>query len=171
MSKTSAIAELVIAGILTGYTALAAKDVADGKTPREFSRDSFLEAAIQGGMGALYMDFILGTIQNPGASSVVANIAGPTASFADQVALIAAKAANGDDFAFRLAKLARTNTPFMNMFYAKGLLDYMITRNLNERFNPGWKTRETSRLHEKGQERLAGPFGIPLRGFEDDGAI
>ena len=132
------VANLVLASTVLGYTSMVAKDLVKGREPRDPTDPRTMMAALQqgGGMG-IYGDFLFGEAKSRTGGTLISNLAGPTLSSLDDATDIWRRIRNGDDAAAKTFSTALSNTPFMNVFYLRPLLDYTILNSLTEAMNPG----------------------------------
>jgi hypothetical protein len=64
----------------------------------------------------------------------------------------------GDDTASSAFRLLIANTPFLNLFYLRTTLDYLILYQIQEALDPGSLRRMERRVErEQGQEFLIAP--------------
>lgn len=146
---------------LFGYASMAMKDLAKGKTPRD-PKDprTILAAFAQGGGVGLYGDFIFGEYDRYGRSFLSA-AAGPTFSSLGTAMEIKTGIMKGDDVAAKSFKEALNQTPFLNLFYTRTVLDYLILYNIQEGLNPGYLNRmEKGIMENNGQEFIIPPSEV-----------
>ena len=165
--KISGIAQLALGTAAMGYLTMTLKDVFKGQTPRD-PRDprTVMAAMIQGGGYGIMGDYLFGQYSRFG-QSAVESLAGPTVGTASdllRVLDIARGAAVSDptvqlkDAGPQLLRIAQNNTPFLNMFYARRALDYLLFHSLQESMNPGYLRRaERSMQKQTGQTYFLSP--------------
>ena len=163
------VATLVLTSTVLGYMSMVAKDLAKGREPRDPSDPRTMMAALQqgGGMG-IYGDFLFGEAKSRTGGTLVSNLAGPTLSTADDLTDIWRRIRNGDDAAAKTFNTVLSNTPFMNVFYLRPVLDYAILHSLTEAMNPGALRRRealVTKENEQGwlrrpSENFADPLGL-----------
>jgi hypothetical protein len=113
---------------------------------------------VQGGGFGIYGDFLFGEMRNRMGGGVLATAAGPTLGTIDDLADLWGRVRNGDDSAAAAFKLAVNNTPYMNLFYTRAALDYLVLYQIQEALNPGAVRRMEQRVErENGQEFLLSP--------------
>src|SRR5690606_6705303 len=134
------LASLIVQSAFFGYGAMVIKDLAKGREPREFSRKTALAALAQGGGLGIYGDFLFGEYSRYG-NSALATLAGPTFGQFDDIIDLYQKFRDGDDAAASVVRIAINNTPFVNLFYTRIALDYLIIYRLQEMANPGYLKR------------------------------
>ena len=68
------------------------------------------------------------------------------------------RALRGDDVAATALNVMLNNTPFINLFYSRLLLNYLFIWDLQESLNPGYLRRAERRMErEHGQHFLIQP--------------
>ena len=154
---STSMAQMIAGTTLFGYFAMSMKDIARGREPRQvpfFSDDlttgqSFKilsQAMTQGGGFGIYGDFLLGEYNRYGRSAL-SSIAGPTFGQIDEVAALFSQLKSGDtDIAAESFKLLINNTPGINLFYLRSMLNYMILYDMQEMLNPGYLRRMERRI-------------------------
>ncbi|AUR93059.1 hypothetical protein NVP1182O_17 [Vibrio phage 1.182.O._10N.286.46.E1] len=159
------VASLFAALTVGGYVAMTAKDMAKGRSPRDpLAPKTWLAAAVQGGGAGIYGDFLFGDMKNRFGGGAVSTFLGPTAGTADQVVDIFQRLRDGDDTASTAFTALLNNTPYMNLFYTRTALDYMILYDVRESLNPGYMRRMERRImKENEQEFLLPPSKNALR--------
>jgi len=169
----SGLSQLIVMTTLFGYASLTAKSYLRGQTPREFTDDpghnaKLLFAAMsQGGGLGIYGDFLFGEYSRYGRSAL-ATAAGPTLGQFDTVMDIYTRIRQGKDFKADLLRTAINNTPFINLFYTRMALDYLILYQLQETMNPGYLRRMERRImREQGQQFRVPPSHLIPRGGGD----
>jgi len=152
------LAQLIVTSTLMGYASMALKDLAKGRTPRDPTKSGadaakiVLAAMVQGGGAGIYGDFLFGAASRFG-SGTIESLAGPTLSTAGRVVDLYHRALQGDDFAARAFNEALNNTPFVNLFYTRAALNYLVFYRLQETMNPGYlrrMERETEKDNAQG---------------------
>lgn len=146
------LAHLIVGTTLFGYLSMVAKDVIKGRTPREMTDPKVAFAAMaQGGGFGIYGDFLFGEFSRYGRSAL-ATAAGPTLGQIDDLAELWTNLRNGEDFAANIMRLMINNTPFINLFYTRMALDYLILYQLQEMANPGYLQRMESRIQRENNQ-------------------
>lgn len=170
--RAAGIVHMIAASVVFGYAAMAAKDMAKGRTPRDPTDPKTWAAAfVQGGGAGIYGDFIFGEYNRFG-RGFLASAGGPTAAAVEDVVDLWNKAKRGDDLAASSLRTALAHTPFANLFYTRVALDYLVLYQLQEMANPGFLRRMERRVEkENGQNVIlrpsdAIPFGGGSRIFE-----
>jgi hypothetical protein len=152
---------VVATSLLFGYAAMTLKDLAKGRTPRDPSDPGTYGAAMaQGGGIGIFGDILTSQVTNRGQDAGIA-LLGPTAADvlgSQGIAGIAARAAEGRDPSAAASRFITGNTPFLNLFYTRLVLDYAVLWNLQEWANPGSLRRMERELEDRtGQEFLISP--------------
>jgi hypothetical protein len=153
------LANLIVMTTVFGYGSMVAKDLIKGRTPRDpEDPKTWVAAMVQGGGFGIYGDFLFGEMRNRMGGGVLATAAGPTLGTIDDLADLWGRVRNGDDSAAAAFKLAVNNTPYMNLFYTRAALDYLVLYQIQEALNPGAVRRMEQRVErENGQEFLLSP--------------
>lgn len=164
----------LIAGLLIlGYAAQSAKDAIRGYEPREFLNEqggprlkTIASALLQSGGAGIYGDFLFGEASRSG-NSVLENLAGPVASDLSRWVGLWQKARTGEATAGAALSQALSSTPFLNMFYARPVLDYLVLNAAREALTPGYLARQDQRRRQDfGQDPFLAPsdrMAFPLR--------
>lgn len=160
-------AKLIVTLTALGYVSMAAKDLAKGRTPRDPAKPQTMVAAMaQGGGFGIYSDFLFARANRFG-GGLLETAAGPTVGDLSDLGDIFLKTR---DYATGVSKDApdveawnffKGNTPFMNLFYTRAALDYLILYDMQEALSPGSLRRMERRLKEEnGQEFLIPPSQV-----------
>jgi len=141
---------LIVGTTAMGYLSIAAKDLAKGKTPRDPGELKTWQAAmIQGGGAGIYGDFLFGEFNRFGHHQLWSSALGPTAGVVEDVFDIWSRLKRGDDAAAQTFRAAVNNTPFVNLFYTRMALDYLILYQIQESLNPGYLRRMERRMEQE----------------------
>ena len=146
---------LAVALTMLGGLAVQLKDLLAGRDPRDMTEAKFwTAAAIQGGGAG-----ILGDIVYTGAGGQSRaglpnwfNLAGPVFSTAAEAINLsvgnAAQFAQGKDtdFGAEAFRFTRSNMPFVNLWYARAVLDQAVFHDLQEYLSPGYIGKMESRI-------------------------
>jgi predicted GNAT family acetyltransferase len=137
---------------ILGYGAMATKDLLKGRNPRDpLDYKTWMAALAQSGGLGIYGDFLFGEVaRNSG--SLVSTIAGPVAGLGDSVMNLFQRMRDGDDVAAASFRALLNNTPFLNIFYLRPLLDYLILFNIQESLNPGFLRRMEQRIERENNQ-------------------
>lgn len=161
LDKTG-LAALIVGTTSLGYVAMTAKEYVKGKNPRTVSdmgdAASVVSAAmVQGGGLGIYGDFLFGEYNRFG-GGLVGTLGGPAAGTVEDLAKLYSntkdwmkgdrkKAPAADAF-----NLAKDNTPFLNLFYARMALDHLILFKVQEAMNPGYLKRMEQRTKQQNNQ-------------------
>lgn len=156
-----AMAHTIVMSTILGYVAMSAKDMLKGRTPRDpTDPKTWFASASQGGGFGIYGDFIFGEYNRFG-NTLLSSMAGPTIGQVDDMADLWTRIRNGDDVGASAFRMLVNNTPFINLFYTRMALDYMILYRMQEAMNPGYLRRMEKRIErENNQELLLRPSSI-----------
>lgn len=158
-SEARQFAHFIVTLTALGYLSMVLKDVAKGRVPRD-PRDprTWGAAFIQGGGAGVYGDFLFARENRFGggfADTVLGPALGTGVSAVDLAlqsrdesikALYGEKSDIPDTQAFNFFK---NNTPFLNLFYSRAALDYLILYDLQESLSPGSLRRMERRLKDQ----------------------
>jgi hypothetical protein len=161
------VARLITASTIAGYAAMTAKDMLKGRSPRDTSDPkTYLRAFTQGGGAGIYGDFLFGEFNRIG-QSPAETLAGPTLGVGFDAVKLWSRLVRGDADAGDALRLAQNNTPFLNLFYTRIVLDHLILHDMQEWVAPGTLERMQRRAKEEtGQTFLVSPADR-LRPFTD----
>lgn len=148
-------AGLAVALTTLGGLAMQLKELAAGRDPRDMTEARFwTAAAVQGGGAG-----ILGDLAYTGAGGNSRaglpnwfNLAGPVFSTAAEAIDLtvgnAAQFARGQDtnIGAEALRFARSNTPFVNLWYARAVLDQAVFHDLQEYLSPGYLGKMQGRI-------------------------
>ena len=162
--NVGAIASYIAASSVLGYVALQMKEMAKGRSPREMGGDLAIASMLQGGGLGIFGDFLLGQTNRFG-NSLTETIVGPGIGTLADAQKILSKAIAGEDLGSEVLNFGKSNAPFINMFYTRTALDYLILYQLQEMANPGYLRRTERRIQrEQGQTFLFPPSRAIPRG-------
>lgn len=152
MTEVTGTAQLFLWMTLFGYGAMSAKDALRGRTPRDPTDPQTMAAAMmQGGALGIYGDFLLGESSRFG-RSLLETIGGPVLSTVADLDEIRARAMHGDDVGAAAMRQVINNTPFLNLFYTRIALDYLIFYRMQEAMNPGYLRRMERRIEKENNQ-------------------
>lgn len=156
------LAHLMLWLTVFGYGAMSVKDMLKGRSPRDpLAAGTWTAAFLQGGGAGIYGDFIFGEMRNRFGGGVLNTVAGPVFGTAEDIMDIYGRVKAGDDAAAKAFRVAVNNTPFLNMFYTRMALDYLLLYNIQEQLNPGYLRRMERRIEkENGQTFLIKPSEV-----------
>lgn len=146
------LASFIALSTAMGYAAMATKDLLRGKNPRPLDDPrTWAAAMVQGGGLGLYGDFLFQKYNRMG-GTLSGSMLGPVANVVDTAADLWTRIRTGDDVAATAFNAVLQNTPFMNLFYARTALDYLVLYKIQEALNPGFLRRMERRAErENGQ--------------------
>jgi len=161
------ISALVITSGMFGYMSMTLKDLLKGKEPRDPNNFKTIMAAfLQGGGLGIYGDVLFKEQRDAGA--VLAGLAGPAPITAIDLGLAFkyALGLEGGKAGKAAYRAISQNIPFLNLFYAKIVFDYMIGFQLMETVNPGVLKRVEKRMKKDyNQEYLFTKPSTSNKGF------
>ncbi|KRB22671.1 hypothetical protein [Mesorhizobium sp. Root172] len=147
---------------MAGYAAMTMKDLSRGYWP---PRDPFdlktLEAAfIQGGAAGIYGDYLFGRVNRFG-SGIAETAMGPAIGSAFDAANLILKARDAGLDPKEEVKLAdwinyaTQNTPYVNLYWTRPVLDYLFLNSMREVASPGFQAKtESKRRSQYGQHNV-----------------
>lgn len=156
------LAQLIAMTTIGGYVSGTIKDVLRNKTPRPLVKDGQINwevvnwAFLRGG-GAGIMGDVLFQDYDRSYSSFLGIMAGPVVGQLDPMADIYSRAVRGEEFKGQAGKFLMDNTPYINLFYIRPVLDYFVLWNMQEMIQPGYMDRIEDSMEEQGQEFIIEP--------------
>lgn len=148
---------MIVATTVLGYVAQSAKELAKGRSPRDPADPATWQAALlQGGGLGIYGDFLFGEFNRFG-RSLTATLAGPALGTADDIAELLARIRAGEDPAAQALRVTAANTPFLNLFYTRLAIDYLVLFQLQEAANPGFLKRMERRISRENKQTFILP--------------
>lgn len=166
-SEAAQFAQLIVTLTGLGYLSMAAKDIAKGREPRDPMRaDTMVAAMAQGGGLGIYADYIFGKVNRFGGGPMETAM-GPTAGDVGDILDIFQKSReyatgvsdNAPDV--EAWQFLKNNTPFINLFYTRAALDYLILYHIQEAMTPGSLRRMERKLKkDQGQEFILPPSEV-----------
>lgn len=152
------LAQLFLWTTLFGYGGMTAKDLAKGRTPRDpLDPRTMVAAALQGGALGIYGDFLFGEMKNRFGNNPLTTIAGPTAGAANDLLDLFGRVKAGEDPGIQAWRVLLNNTPFINLFYTRAALDYLILYQIQEALSPGYLRRLERRVREQNEQEFLIP--------------
>jgi hypothetical protein len=147
---------LIAMSTVLGYAAMTAKDLVRGYGPRDPTNyKTWIAAMAQGGGIGIYGDFLFGQGNRFG-NSALETVAGPALSGAANLIGIWQRAKDGEAKAGDALGVVLRETPFINLWWARPVLDALILNSLREWASPGTLRRQArEREKDYGQERWA----------------
>lgn len=147
----------IVGTTVMGYFVMQTKELMKGREMRPNDLKAFGAAMLQGGGLGIYGDFLFGQANRFGggalqtaAGPVVSDIASAFDLFQRARGVVEGGSADLSGDALRLAK---SNIPFANLFYAKGAMDYLIWFQLQEAMNPGYLKRMERRVATQNKQK------------------
>lgn len=164
LGKMAGLMQFMVLGTALGTLSNALTQLAKGQDPfsqwDEFPTQALLAGFTRAGAASVMGDFLFGEWNRHG-TSLTAYALGPTFGESDKFLTMYAKMIRGENPAGDAIRLARSITPFTNMFYTKLATDYLFWNALTEAANPGYQRRLERRLkRDQGIEFLDTPDAI-----------
>lgn len=148
------VANILAWSMLFGYASMTAKDLVKGRTPRPpLDWQTFVASMAQSGGLGIYGDFLFGSTNRFG-GSLLSTVAGPTAGTASDIYDIFATLRDQStghperEAAAKMFRVALNNTPYVNLFYVKPVMDYLILNRIAEALSPGYLRRLEKRVQK-----------------------
>lgn len=167
------VARTIAATSFFGFISMTLNDLARGKVPRDPRDPRTIIAAIQKGGGAgLYSDLLFSQIVDRRFGDAGLQLFGPTASDlfgSSGLAGLAARAVEGiaardidkKDLSGASIRFVQGNTPFINLFWVKPALDYLVLWHMQEAVNPGSLRRMEREMEQRsGQQFIVSPSEV-----------
>lgn len=156
-SSLQGLTEIAVGSTLLGYISLAAHSIIDGKTPPDPSRyQTALQSLERGGGLGIMGDMLFGDFSQYG-HGALSSLAGPAFGTLDQAMTVLAKARDLDDPRSSAFYLAKSNLPFLNLWYTKTALNYLFMWGIQERISPGYLHRMVRRVNKNNQHYFFNP--------------
>jgi hypothetical protein len=166
-SEAAQMGQLIVTLTGLGYLSMAAKDIAKGREPRDPMRlDTMQAAMLQGGGFGIYADFLLARTNRFGGGffdTAMGPLFGDVSAAGDLWSKTRDYATGQSDDApdVEAFNFVKGNTPFINLFYTRAAVDYLILYHIQEALNPGSLRRMEQRLKkEQGQEFILPPSEV-----------
>jgi hypothetical protein len=148
------LAALIAMTTMAGYVSGALRDALKGRTPKPLVKDGKVnmvavnDAAIRGGAlgilgDALFMEY------DHQYRSFLEQAAGPAFGQLNTAFAMKSQMQQGKPWMDSAAKLSLDNTPFINLFYTRPILDYFVLWNLQEMASPGSLRRMESSVERR----------------------
>ena len=157
----SGVFQSAVAMAAIGYTIIALKDLTAGKNPRPADdMKTWFAAMAQGGGFGILGDFLFGEYSRTGAGfgeTVLGPVLGQTASDILRIYNDLKNHAIGDDprdtnikdIGPELLRMGQAWIPFINLFYTKAIVQYLLIHQMQEAMNPGYLRRNEQRLKQQ----------------------
>lgn len=149
--------EIVLGATALGYISNATKDILNGKTPEPFGYQTVLRAMERGGGLGIMGDMLFGDFGHYGRGALE-SVFGPVAGTVADTVNLMAKARDLDDPRMSAFYLAKSNIPFLNLWYTKTPLNYMLLWGIQERISPGHTRRMVRRAENNNQHYFINPM-------------
>jgi hypothetical protein len=149
--------QLIAMTMVGGYLTMSIKDALKGRTPRRvwdddgYHHEVLTKALLQGGGLGIYGDLLF-TEYDRSYKSVLSVLAGPIVGQAPEVAAMTSDLVRGRDITGAAGKFALNNTPYINLFYIRPALDYIILWNLQEMVDPGSLTKMERKVEKENHQ-------------------
>jgi len=142
---------LLASTTILGALAVQLKDLANGKDPEDMTTPAFIGRAItQGGGLGIYGDFLMSDVNRFG-NSLTSTIAGPVAGSVEDLLNLPVgnihQAARGEEThaGAEAIRFVKGNTPMVNLWYTKAVLDHAFFHEMQEYLSPGYLSRMRQR--------------------------
>jgi hypothetical protein len=169
-------ARLAISLSMWGAVALQLHQLKDGKDPRDMTETKFWAAAfVQGGGIGIFGDVLYTGLggNSRGGQPNWTGMAGPVFGVgldAFSVANEFRKEAIGEDAkaGAKLLRFAKSNAPFINLWYTRAAFDHLLFHDLQEQISPGYlQDMERRAQRDFGQSYWWRPGGSPVPGLNE----
>ncbi len=149
------LAMLMAMGTAAGYMSGVIRDTLKGRTPKpliledgSINMSAFNDAAMRGGSLGILGDVLMSNYTSD-YNSFLQNAAGPVLGQLNDAFNIKSEFLAGKNVAPQIGKMSLNNTPFINLFYIRPVLDYFIFWNMQEMLSPGSLKRSESAVENK----------------------
>lgn len=171
LDRFSHIAPLILFTTLLGGASLQARDMINGKTPRDMKEGKFWQAALlQGGGFGIFGDFLFSD-QSRFGSDLFKTMAGPVVGFGNDVFKVFKgnfdKALDEDEeskFFSDLFQFSKRYIPAVKLWYTRLFLERMVLDQVERSIDPNYDNRmrrlEDKNREERGQENWWSPGDI-----------
>jgi len=154
------LANIIVWTTAFGYLSMSTKDLIKGKKPRNpLDWRTWVASAAQGGGVGIYGDFLFGEY-NRFSGGIITSLAGPTAGTINDVYNIYQTLRDQNtphpqrEAAAQTFAVAINNTPFVNLFYTRMVLDYLILNRITEWLSPGALRRREGRIKRQNDQEF-----------------
>ena len=155
LGTAAAMARFFAITAVFGYAAMSLKDIVKGREPRDPRSFKAAQAALlQGGGLGIYGDFLFGESKNRFGGGPLDTLIGPTAGMLSSVADLYGRMKSGDDVGSSVIRTIYNNTPALNVFYIKPVVDHFIMERIFNELNPGQAQRRERRLKRENDQTL-----------------
>lgn len=159
-------ANLIATTTVFGYAAMTLKDLLKGREPRTADtpdeyRKIITAAMLQGGGLGLYGDFLFGEMVTRFGAGPLESFLGPTWRRLEDIITLVNSLKDQQDVTGRAITKVFNSTPFVNLFYTRWALDYLVLYRLQEMANPGYLHRMEERVRQdKHQQFIIPPSSV-----------
>lgn len=145
--KFDHLAITAIGTTILGGAAIQMKQIIAGKSPKETDSTFWKAAMLQGGGAGIFGDVLFGDYSRFGRDPIIDMVAGPGVGLASDV--LRATKGNFDrmvegkdvNMARDLFKVAKRNTPLVNLWYTRLLTERYLTDNIEKMLDPKYHER------------------------------
>lgn len=158
MNNLPHMAGLLAGMFVLGSISMMAKDALRGWGMRDWSKgETWASAFLQSGGAGIYGDLLFGEANRFG-QGAVATLSGPLVGTGENIYSLIMKAKTGDAKAADAFNVALNNTPYINLWYLRPSMDWLMLNSLREAMSPGFLRRqEQNRKQQYNQKRLYPP--------------
>lgn len=162
LGKIGGLIEFATFSTIMGLTANALTQVAKGQDPfSQYENDPGAAVAsglTRGGAGSIIGDFLFSEFNRFGQGPAEYEV-GPSFGTFNDLLMMAQQLKRGENPAGDFLRFAKSNTPFMNLFWSKWATDYLLWNGLTEAAKPGYLQRAERNLKKnQGLEYLKRPI-------------
>lgn len=160
------IAHLIAMTTLLGYASMTLKELVKGRNPRAPDGPGayaklVTAAMVQGGGLGIYGDFLFGEANRMG-GGFIGTLAGPAAGTLESFHKVLTTLRDGVEEhgwteggrrgAVTAFQEAKNNAPFLNLFYARIVLDHLVFYKMQEAMNPGYLHRYEQQVKKQNNQ-------------------
>jgi hypothetical protein len=149
------LAQLIAMTTVGGYLSGVVKDAIKGRNPKPLVTEdgnmnwkAINQAFLRGGGAGILGDFLF-TEYDRNYTTFTGAMAGPVFGQLDMASQGFSKLIRGEDPTNEFSKTLLSNTPFINLFYIRPILDYFIIWNIQEMTSPGYVDRMAESVDEQ----------------------
>lgn len=157
--KAKYLGALVATTTVLGGLSIQLGELAAGRDPKDITDDGTLgvpglrfgvASMMKGGALGLYGDYLFSD-QSQGGASPLASLGGPIAGDIEAVFKLKDSAKDGEvnQTGAKLIRLAKSHTPFANLWYTKAATDHLVFNQMQEFFSPGYLRRMQKRARQE----------------------
>ena len=143
------------ASAVFGYVSMMAKDISKGREARSLLENPVevtLAAIMQGGGLGLLGDFFLGMADRFG-NQPASNLIDPAPQALSNIGVMTGQLARGEfrEGGERAVRFVVDNLPFVNLWYTRMAMDYMVNYHVREWMSPGTLRRSEKKMWKEFQ--------------------